>query len=116
MPERDEDLPAEMREAMEGQPPSPRPEVRGLRLRAGDEWFPIRAMDETGFDIDLSLAPRLPGLVEIHDGATLLRTGLVVATGTVGDAMRYDFKRATDARRAPPRDWVSDEPWDAATA
>jgi hypothetical protein len=116
MPERDGDLPEEMRAAMEARPLEPRPEVRGLRLRAGDDWFPIRAMDGTGFDLDLSLAPRLPGLVEIHDGATLLRTGLVVATGPVGDAMRYEFKRATDARRSPPRDWVADEPWDAATA
>jgi hypothetical protein len=111
-----EDLSDELRAAMAVRPRAPRPEVRGLRLRAGDEWYPIRGMDETGFDLDLALAPVLRGLVEIHDGATLLRTGLVVAAEPAGDAMRYDFKRATDARKAPPRDWVADEPWDAATA
>jgi hypothetical protein len=86
--------------------------ARTLRLRVGESWFPIRAIDETGFDLDASFAPKLRGLVEIHEGATLLRTGLVVASEPSGDVVHYDFKRATEARRSPPRDYVTAEPWD----
>lgn len=107
-------LPPELRDGLAAAPPhKPRRPVRGMRLRVGDAWYPIRALDETGFDLALEFAPKLRGLVEIHDGSTFLRTGLVVAAAPSRDVMQYDFKRATDVRHAPPRDYVRAEPWDA---
>jgi hypothetical protein len=88
----------------------------GLRLRVGQAWYPILGIDETGFDLDRAAAPRLRGLVEIHDAGGLVRTGLVVAADPSDDVMHYDFKWVADARTAPPRDYVAAEPWDAATA
>lgn len=107
-------FPREVREGLAGRSRPPRRPVRGMRLRVGDAWYPIRSLDETGFDLDLEFAPKLRGLVEIHDGSTLLRTGLVVATAPSRDVMHYDFKLTTEARRAPPLDYVRAEPWDAA--
>ena len=76
-----------------------------LRVQMGETWFPILSYDETGFEVALQTAPKLRGLVEIHEGPRFLRTVLIVATEPVGDAMRYVFKRATAARTSPPLDY-----------
>ncbi len=83
-----------------------------LRVQVGDTWYPILRYDETGFEVALQTAPKLRGLVEIHEGPRFLRSVLIVATEPVGDAMRYVFKRATAARTSPPLDYErpSDEP------
>jgi hypothetical protein len=81
-------------------------------VRVGDGWVPIRGLDETGFDLDIAFAPKLRGLVEIHDANALIRTGLVVAAEPSGDVMHYDFKRISRPLSAPPRDYVGAEPWD----
>ncbi|GIT90980.1 hypothetical protein JANAI62_14350 [Jannaschia pagri] len=79
-----------------------------LRVHVGDTWYPIRSYDETGFDVGLDVAPKLRGLVEIHEGSRILRTVLIVAAEPSGDVMHYDFKRATAARDTPPLDYPSD--------
>ncbi|TFL20093.1 hypothetical protein [Jannaschia formosa] len=110
-------LPQDVRDGLAAAPPRRvRRPVRGIRVRVGDIWYPIRAMDETGFDLDVEFAPKLRGLVEIHDGGTLLRVGLVVAAEPSRNVMHYDFKRTTEMRAAPPRDYVRAEPWDAGEA
>lgn len=77
-----------------------------LRVQVGEAWYPIRSFDETGFEVAVDLAPKLRGLVEIHEGPTLVRTALIVAGEPSGAVMRYEFKRVTRAMSEPPVDYV----------
>lgn len=77
-----------------------------LRVQVGDDWYPITSYDAAGFEVAIEVAPKMRGLVEIHEGPTLLRSVLVVAVEQVGGAMRYAFKRTTAARKTPPLDYV----------
>lgn len=86
----------------------PRTQGRGrLRVQMDDVWFPITAFDATGFEVPRDVAPKLRGLVSIYDGSRLLHIVLVMAAEPVGDAMRYEFKRATVARTTAPLDYVT---------
>lgn len=76
-----------------------------MRVQVGDDWYPISAYDDDGFEVALEVAPKLRGLVEIHEGARLLRSVLIVAMAPTGTAMRYAFKRATAARDTAPLDY-----------
>lgn len=77
-----------------------------LRVQMGQEWYPIRDVDSAGFEVALAAAPKLRGLVEIHDGARMLRSALIVAGAPDGDAIRYEFKRSTPMRLTAPVDYV----------
>ena len=77
-----------------------------LRVEVGEAWYPIRSYDATGFEVALDVAPKLRGLVEIHDGPRLVRSALIVASEVVDGAMRYGFKRVTAARETAPLDYV----------
>ncbi|MFO6464542.1 hypothetical protein ACK8OR_09120 [Jannaschia sp. KMU-145] len=79
-----------------------------LRVQVGDDWYPIRSCDDTGFEVGLDAAPKLRGLVEIHDGPRVVRSALIVAGDPNGDAMRYEFKRVTAARQNAPLDYERD--------
>jgi hypothetical protein len=76
-----------------------------LRVQVGEDWYPIRAFDATGFEVAIDAAPKLRGLVEIHDGPTLLQTALIIACEADADVMRYEFKRVTAARADAPVDY-----------
>ncbi|MEM9795970.1 MAG: hypothetical protein AAF919_05755 [Pseudomonadota bacterium] len=76
-----------------------------LRVQVGDAWYPIRRFDETGFDVALDAAPKLRGLVEIHDGARMVRSALIVAGEPSGEVMRYEFKRVTAVRDSAALDY-----------
>lgn len=103
----DDILPADVREGLRRARGRARRASGGrLRVQVGESWYPIRSYDEAGFEVALDVAPKLRGLVEIHEGPTLLRTALVVAGEPRGDAMRYEFKRVTRALSAPPVDYV----------
>ena len=80
-----------------------------LRVRVGDRSYPILSYDETGFELRRIDAAALRGRVEIHDGPRLLRTVLVVAAEPSRDAIRYEYKRRTEARATPPLDYVRGE-------
>lgn len=77
----------------------------GMRVQVGQAWYPIRAYDETGFEVARDDAPKLRGLVEIHDGARMVRSALIVAAETLDGAIRYGFKRATAVRSTQPLDY-----------
>ena len=79
---------------------------RGLRVHVGGAWYPIQAMDEDGFEVALDVAPKLRGHVEIHDGARVVRSALVVAGEVRGGAMHYVFKRVTTPRAEAALDYV----------
>ncbi|CUH15751.1 hypothetical protein JSE7799_00320 [Jannaschia seosinensis] len=77
----------------------------GLRVQMGEVWYPLRSYSEDGFEVAIEVAPKLRGLVEIHQGPRLLRSVLIVAMEPSGDVMRYAFKRTTAARTSPPVDY-----------
>lgn len=100
-------LPAEVREGLARARARDRKVTGGrLRVEVGDAWYPIRSYDATGFEVAIDVAPKLRGLVEIHDGPRMVRTALIVAGEVVDGAMRYGFKRTTAARDAAPLDYV----------
>ncbi|CTQ31563.1 hypothetical protein [Jannaschia rubra] len=103
-------LPEDVREGLQKARDRDRRKTGGrLRVQVGDAWYPISAYDEHGFEVALSVAPKLRGLVEIHDGARLLRSVLIVAGEPLGEVMRYDIKRGTDARTDAPVDYEQPE-------
>ncbi|WP_299812836.1 hypothetical protein [uncultured Jannaschia sp.] len=113
MDETEPHLPQEVREGLARARDRARRQTGGrLRVQMGDTWYPILSYDDAGFDVALQTAPKLRGLVEIHEGPRLLRSVLIVATEPVGTVMRYTFKRATAARTTAPLDYVrsGDEP------
>ena len=104
-------LPKEVRDGLARARAADAKRAGRLRVQVGETWFPIVSLDQTGFEVALADAPRLRGLVEIHDGARLVRTCLIVAMApTAAGGMRYEFKRATAVRRAPALDYVADRP------
>jgi hypothetical protein len=76
-----------------------------LRVQVGDSWYPILSYDERGFEVALDVAPKLRGLVEIHDGPRHIRTALIMAIEAEDGAMRYRFKRTTKPRLRAPVDY-----------
>ncbi|SFJ29908.1 hypothetical protein [Jannaschia pohangensis] len=106
-------LPRDVREGLANARARDRKKTGGrLRVHVGDDWYPITSYDDTGFEVALDIAPKLRGLVEIHEGPNLLRSVLIVAIEPEGDVMRYAFKRATAARTSAPLDYerVSEQP------
>jgi hypothetical protein len=105
-------MPQDLRAALGPDAPPRRRGAPKLRVRAvsgpRDRWYAVRHLDLTGFELAPE-APALPGHVEIWEGGRMVRTALVVAHPPAGRAdgpVRYDFKRVTPARSAPPLDYV----------
>ncbi|MGB3408923.1 MAG: hypothetical protein WBA67_15685 [Jannaschia sp.] len=104
-------LPKEVRDGLDQARAKDRRATGGkLRVQVGNAWYPIRSCSDEGFEVALEFAPKLRGLVEIHDGPRLLRTVLIVAGQPSGDVMSYEFKRATNARSSAPLDYVQTRP------
>ncbi|AJE45303.1 hypothetical protein [Celeribacter indicus] len=82
-----------------------------LRVRVGEETYPILRSWETGFALDRENTEHLRGLVDVYDGARHLYQALIVAAREDGHEMSFDFKRATQHREGPPLDY--DRPDDA---
>lgn len=102
-------LPEEVREGLERAQARDRVRRGRLRVQTGDAWVPVTAIDATGFEVAQGHAPRLRGLVEVHDGARHVRTCLVVAAEpTPRGGMRYEFKRDTAVRHAAALDYVAE--------
>lgn len=105
----DDDLflvPSEARESLSRAEARDRKASAGrMRVQVGEAWYPIAALDDAGFEVALDVAPKLRGLVEIHEGPRLLRSALIVAMGPIGDVMRYAFKRTTAPRMTAPLDY-----------
>ncbi len=80
-----------------------------LRLRVGEESFTILRLWDEGFALDPADAPHLRGLVDIYDGARHISQCLIIASEEDGSEMVYEFKRATPAAAAAPRDFAKDE-------
>ncbi|PIE13628.1 MAG: hypothetical protein CSA70_05030 [Rhodobacterales bacterium] len=102
-------LPKELREALEAARKQALRRSNRLRIRVGDDIFPVLKLWEGGFALDAGNAPYLRGLVDLYDGARHKMQCLVIASDREGDEMRYDFKRATPALDSAPLDFVREE-------
>lgn len=80
-----------------------------LRVKIGDDVYPVLRFSEKSFAIDAENAPHMRGLVDIYDGARHLYQALIVATSFDGFAMIYEFKRNTPATDRAPLDFERDE-------
>ena len=80
-----------------------------MRVRVGDDIYPLLRFEENGFSLDHRNAPHLRGLVDLYDGARHLYQCLIVASSEEGDEMYYEFKRATVAEDRAPLDFYADE-------
>ena len=77
-----------------------------LRIEAGGRSHRVLRAWEDGFALDAGAAAQLRGLVDIFDGATHVSRGLIVAAAREGGEVIFDYKRMTEARGAPPADFV----------
>lgn len=80
-----------------------------LRVQMGEAQYPVLRLWDKGFALDITGAPKLRGLVDIFDGTKHLLNGLVIASQEEGEAMHYEFKRASQAHDTPPLDYARDE-------
>jgi len=80
-----------------------------LRLRAGDEEFPILRLWDGGFALDAETPVNLRGFVDIYDGARQLYQCLVVCSSLENQERIYEFKRQTAVTSGPALDYVRDE-------
>lgn len=107
-------LPREVREALELARQSDLKKRSRLRVRVGDETYPILRTWDTGFALDRADTETLRGLVDVFDGTRHLYQALIVAAKDDGHERSFEFKRSTRATDKPPLDY--DRPDDAPVA
>lgn len=102
-------LPKEVREGLELARKRDLRKKNRLRVRVGDEVFPVLEFCEQGFALDIENAPKLRGFVDLLDGSRHLYQCLIVAAEEKDGQRCYEFKRVTAAMDRPPLDFVRDE-------
>ena len=75
-----------------------------LAVEADGKRFPVLRVWSDGFALS-GQAPRLRGLVELRDGARLVRRCLIVTAAEEAGETRYDFKRLSEHVGAQPVDY-----------
>lgn len=80
-----------------------------LRVRVGDETYPILRFSESVFRLDAGQVAHLRGLVDIYDGARHLYQSLIVASEIDNGELVCTSKRMTAARETAPLDYARDE-------
>ncbi|WP_111733588.1 hypothetical protein [Roseovarius amoyensis] len=78
-----------------------------LRVRAGEDEYPVLGAWEDGFAVTRQVAGHLRGHVTLYDGARLIADCLIVAAEEEdgGEAVRFEYKRVTEPVTAPPADF-----------
>lgn len=102
-------LPKEVQEGLDAARKRDMKRKTRMRVKAGDEVYPVLRFEETGFALSIDNAPHLRGLVDLYDGARHLYQCLIVASAQEDDLMVYEFKRATAAQTVAPVDFYQDE-------
>jgi hypothetical protein len=101
-------VPKEVREGLEAARLAGLRKSSRLRVRAGDDTYPVLRMWKTGFSVAEDEVPSLRGLVDLLDGTRHIYQCLIVASEAEAGEMRYEFKRRTVAVDAPPLDFYRD--------
>jgi hypothetical protein len=102
-------LPKELRDQMDAARTAAKRKRATRSVHIGDEAFAILEMGDHGFAVAADEAPRLRGLIDIHEGAQHLYQALIVATSRDGELMRYEFKRNTATARTAPVDFIQSD-------
>ncbi len=102
-------LPKEVREGLEMARKHAMLKKSRLRVRIGDDAYPVLKLWETGFTLDADTAPALRGLVDLFDGSRHLYQCLIIASQQESGQMIYEFKRNTAVADRPAVDYVRDE-------
>lgn len=77
-----------------------------LRIDVNGTQYPVLRFWKTGFAMDIEIAPKLRGLVDMYDGSIHLFQCLIVAADEEGGEMQFEFKRATKVAQKPALDFV----------
>lgn len=80
-----------------------------LRVRVGDEIYPIIRFWDDGFALDADQVAHLRGLVDIYDGTRHLWQSLIVASEVEAGELICVMKRSTAALDRAPLDYARDE-------
>ena len=83
-----------------------------LRIDVNGTQYQVLRHWKTGFAMDVEIAPKLRGLVDLYDGSIHLFQCLIIAAEEEGGEMQFEFKRATKVAKKPALDFVraSDAP------
>lgn len=77
-----------------------------LRVLAAGQEYSVLKIGEDGFTVSAETAPHLRGLVDLYDGGRHLLQCLIIRSEADSDLIHYEFKRRTQARETPPRDFA----------
>jgi len=102
-------LPKEVREGLEAARKADMKRKSRLRVQAGEDYFPVLRLWESGFAMDPENAPHLRGLVDLYHGGVHLYQCLIIASAEEDGEMVFEFKRSTAAVDKAPLDFVRDE-------
>jgi hypothetical protein len=80
-----------------------------LRVKTGDEIYPILRMRPDGFTLDAEEVGHLRGLVDIFDGARHLSQCLIIASEVESGELICTMKRSTTVLDRVPLDYVREE-------
>lgn len=103
------DLPQEVKEGLRLARRKDLQRKNRLRLRVGDDEFPILRLWDGGFALDADTPANLRGFVDIYDGARQLYQCLIICSSLENQEHIYEFKRQTAVTNAPALDYVRDE-------
>ena len=102
-------LPKEVREGLELARKLALRNKSRMRVRVGDEVYPVLKFWPGGFALDADNAPHLRGLVDLYDGTRHLYQCLIVASEEELGEMKYEFKRSTAVVDRAPLDFAREE-------
>ncbi len=80
-----------------------------LRIKIGEETYPILRSWSGGFSLPVEQAPNLRGFVDLYDGAKHLSQCLIVYSKVESGEMICEYKRHTAVGKAMPVDFVEDQ-------
>ncbi len=79
-----------------------------LRIKVGEEVYPVLRSWSGGFSLPVEQAPSLRGFVDLYDGAKHLSQCLIIYSEVESGEMIYEYKRHTAVGKAMPVDFVQD--------
>ena len=99
------DLPKEVLEGLNKARKEDYSKKNRLRVMVGDVVFPVLRSWESCFSLDVKVAPKLRGFVDLYDGADHLAQCLIVLSSVKGDERIFEFKRHTQVVEEVPIDF-----------
>lgn len=102
------DLPEDVRRGLETARSRDLERKFRLRVKVGDDYFPVLRLWESGFSLEVETAPQMRGYVDIYDGSRQLYQCLVICSSVENGERVFEFKRSTAVTKTAPVDFVID--------